>query len=63
MEFDADVLDIRMADMVLGESACSIIVAKKRGGSGRSEAKSGEEFTKERKFVRGVVQGDVFSIT
>jgi hypothetical protein len=48
--------------MVLCQATCSIIVAQERRGGRRGEAKAGEEFTKEGKFVGGIMESNIFCI-
>ncbi len=63
MKFDLDVLDVGVADVVLGQATRGVIVTKDRGREGGTEFKAGEEFTEEADFMGGVVESNIFSIT
>ncbi len=51
MDFHMDVLNVRVANVVLGQATHSVIVTQKRGGSGGCKPEADEEFAEEGNFV------------
>jgi hypothetical protein len=62
VEFHADMFHVWVAHMVLCQAMCSIVVTQERHGSRWGEAEASEEFTKEGKFMGGIVESNVFCI-